>query len=280
MDICVEWILSLAQDNFGLGASALNRRRCREAVQEAAARGSHLVLLPELWHDGLDYAQAGLLAEPLDAGPFAQMRALAREFHLYVAGSAFERGAGAVYNTLALFSPAGELVSSYRKIHLFRPMGEDKALRGGDALVTAELPWGKVGLAVCYDLRFPELFRAYALQGAVAVLLPAQWPRARWAHWHTLLRARAIENQLFIIACNRAGADGDTVFAGRSAIIDPWGEHIVEGGTESLLLTAAVNTDAVEHIRARLPVLADRRPDIYGEPTTHHHTSPRTQEIA
>jgi predicted amidohydrolase len=123
--------------------------------------------------------------------------------------------------------------------------------------------WGMVGLAICYDLRFPELFRAYALAGTHTVIIPAEWPNPRMAHWQTLLRARAIENQMFIIACNRVGQSGNTTFFGRSCIIDPWGETIVEAGEQAILLTADIDIDVVDTVRKKIPVFADRRPDLY-----------------
>jgi len=144
-------------------------------------------------------------------------------------------------------------------------MQEDRYLAAGDQPALCEgTPWGTTALAICYDLRFPELFRTYALAGARLVLLPAQWPAPRNDHWRTLLRARAIENQCVVAGCNRVGADHNNFFGGASAVIGPWGELLVEGSDRAALLVAEVNFDAVEEARRRIPILSDRRPECYG----------------
>jgi omega-amidase len=255
--------VSLAQIDAGIGHAADNLARATAAVQEAGRRRSDLALLPELWFDGLDYARAAEIATPRDAGAFAYMRQMAMDAGLYLAGSAFERDGEAVYNTLAVITPAGEWLAAYRKLHLFGPMSEDRHLTAGSAPALAAFPWGRWGLAICYDLRFPELFRRYASEGATAILLPAQWPGARVDHWRTLVRARAIENQMFALACNRSGFDDETTFGGRSVICDPWGQPLVEAGSDDILLTAEIDLDAVEEARRRIPALRDRRPDLF-----------------
>ena len=126
-----------------------------------------------------------------------------------------------------------------------------------------DTPWGPAGGAICYDLRFPELFRRYALDGALFCLLPSEWPHPRLAHWRTLLRARAIENQMFVVACNRVVETGDNRFFGHSAVIDPWGETLVEGDESEVLLFATLDTALVADVRQRIPVFADRRPAAY-----------------
>ena len=120
-------------------------------------------------------------------------------------------------------------------------------------------------MTICYDLRFPELFRRYALDHARIILVPAEWPHPRREHWRTLLRARAIENQCFIAACNRVGTTGANTFFGASAVIDPWGEALMEGGEAAMLLTVTVDLGLVDTVRQRIPVFADRRADLYGE---------------
>jgi predicted amidohydrolase len=148
-------------------------------------------------------------------------------------------------------------------VHLYRLMKEDLCLTAGAQTTIVELPWAPAGLAICYDLRFPELFRKYALAGARMVILPAEWPRPRLAHWRTLLRARAIENQMYVIACNRVGGTSGDQFPGHSAIVDPWGRAIVEGGEDEEVLTAEINLDEVTSFRKLIPVFEDRRPDLY-----------------
>ncbi len=157
----------------------------------------------------------------------------------------------------------GEQAGIYRKIHLFRLMDEEKYLAAGQHLTSVETAWGQSGLAICYDLRFAEMFRTYALNGVNMVYLPAEWPHPRLAHWQTLLRARAIENQMYMIAVNRVGTDGTHDFFGHSAIIDPWGNAIVEAGESEVLLTATIDTEMVPDVREKIPVFKDRRPDLY-----------------
>jgi omega-amidase len=258
--------ISLIQWDAAIGKADETLAHCSEGVREAGRRGSDVVVLPELWHSGLDYCNAQEWAHAMGEGSFRHMRQLAREAHVYLAGSAFERQSGRVYNTEAIFSPAGDLLGCYRKIHLFRLMGEDKYLSSGSVPVSLDLPWGKTGLAICYDLRFPELFRRYALEGTCVVLLPAQWPRVRLDHWRTLTKARAIENQFFLVACNRAGRDGDVQFGGHSCICDPWGEVLIETGTQTGVFTACIDLETVAETRTRMTVLEDRKPGVYSLP--------------
>ena len=263
-----ELTLSLVQMDCRLGDPDHNFARAGEFVAQAAARGSDLVLLPELWSTAYDLERAPELASPLVQGAggdgwFGRLADLARTHGVWLAGSILEHHGGLHFNCLTVYSPQGVLAAVYRKIHLFRLMQEEQYLSPGTELVTAELPWGRAGLAICYDLRFPELFRAYALAGARLMLLPAEWPNPRREHWRTLLRARAIENQCFVAACNRVGETKGSTFFGASALIDPWGDTLIEGGDGEEILTASIDLDKVDEVRRRIPVFADRRSDLY-----------------
>ncbi len=253
-------VVSLGQMDVHLGNPQENLQQAAAFAAEAARRGSDLLLLPELWGSGYALERADGLASPLDAGLFAEMGALARQHALYVGGSLLERAETGVYNTFGLYAPDGRRVAAYRKIHRFGPMDEDRYLAAGNAPILAPLPWGRAGMAVCYDLRFPELFRAYSGAGAEMLFLVAEWPRVRLEHWRTLLRARAIENQCFVFAVNRSGESKGEVFAGHSMVLDPWGETVLEGGAASGLFTVAVSLDEVAAARRRLPALKDRQP--------------------
>lgn len=259
--------ISLVQMDCRLGEPGDNFARAAELVAEAARRGSRLVLLPELWSTAYALDRAPELASPLAAGPdeswFGQVAALARHHGVWLGGSLLEARGGQFYNCFALYDATGQLQAAYRKLHLFRLMQEEQYLGTGDAPVTVDAPWGKTGLAICYDLRFPELFRRYALEGAQLLLLPAEWPHPRREHWRTLLRARAIENQCYVAACNRVGVTGGNTFFGASALIDPWGETLVEGGEAPMVLTATIDLALVDAVRRRIPVFADRRPEVY-----------------
>ena len=136
----------------------------------------------------------------------------------------------------------------------------------GDALPVFDLPWGRTALAICYDLRFPEMWRHYMQAGAQLILIPAEWPIPRVEHWRLLLRARAVENQLFVVGCNRAGGGSDSQhpFGGHSAAVDPWGKVLVEGELEPGLFLATLDLEEVARCRRLFPWLDDRRPDLYG----------------
>lgn len=256
--------ISLGQMDVKLGDPAANLRQVQEWTAEAAQRGSALALFPELWSTGGDWEHLQELAAPLGSGVFADMADLAAEFRVALGGSILERHEGKVYNTFALYGPDGALLGVYRKLHLFRLMQEDQWLAAGDSPALVDSPWGRTGLAICYDVRFAELLRLYALEGAEIALLPAEWPLVRVEHWRTLIRARAIENQMFVAAVNRVGESQGEVFGGHSAVVDPWGQVLVEGGTQAELLTAEIDLEAVPNVREKIPVFADRRADVYG----------------
>ncbi len=260
--------ISLAQIDCKLGDPEHNFVQAERMIAEAARRGSDLVLLPELWSTAYALDAAPTLASPLaatpaDGGWFGRVAALAAQHRLFVGGSLLEARDCGYFNCFALYAPDGSLHVAYRKVHLFRLMEEEKYLAPGQELVHCELPWGRAGLAICYDLRFPELFRRYALAGAQLMLIPAEWPHPRREHWRTLLRARAIENQCFVAACNRIGTSGATTFFGSSAVIDPWGETLIEGGETETLLTVAIDLALVADVRRRIPVFEDRRAELY-----------------
>ena len=263
-----EFLLTLVQMDSQAGNPEGNFERAEAFVADAAGRGSDLVVLPELWHSSIDLENAAAYASPLaaeagDSGWFGRFATLARDNHVWLTGSMLESQGDQFYNTMALYSPQGKLAAAYRKIHLFRLMSEDKYLAPGGTGVMHELPWGCAGLAICYDLRFPELFRRYALEGARLMILPAAWPHPRRMHWRTLLRSRAIENQCFVAACNRVGTTNDVSFFGASGVIDPWGETLIEGGETEALLTVRIDLETVEATRKKIPIFADRQPALY-----------------
>ena len=258
--------VSLIQMDVALGRPQDNLDRVQERVAQAAKAGATLVVLPELWGSGYDLASAGRYADELESGLFAEMSALAKTRAVYLAGSLLERKKGSFFNTAFLYDPDGVLRGHYRKTHLFRLMDEDLYLGAGNAMPVFDMPWGRTALAICYDLRFPELFRHYACQGAIFTIIPAQWPARRVVHWRALLQARAIENQMIIAACNRVGQDGDEgeSFSGHSVLCDAWGQRLIEGKDREALLTASVDFATVTQARSFIPVFDDRRSDLYG----------------
>jgi predicted amidohydrolase len=251
------------------GDPTANLAEARRLIEQAAAHQAKLVVLPELWSTGYDLTRAQRHAASADTGIFAETAELAREHEVEIVGSCLmDLGSGRVGNTAVYVDAKGQRLGIYSKTHLFRLMQEDQFLAAGDSSVVVDTSWGRVGLAICYDLRFPELWRKYALQDAIAVIIPAEWPHPRCAHWRTLLRARAIENQSFVIACNRVGQDPNNQFCGQSCVIDPSGEVLVEGDDQPGLLLADLDLSLVERTRARIPVFADRRPEIYPDHVT------------
>lgn len=256
--------ISLIQMDIHLGQPQENFERAAAFTSEAAHLGSDLVLLPELWVTGYALERVTELASPIGEGTFQRMATLARKHGIALGGSSLELDGGKVYNTFVLYHSDGCLMAAYRKVHLFRLMDEHLWLSPGGSLVNAGFPWGLTGLAICYDLRFPEMFRRYAAEGALLVLVPAEWPASRQAAWRTLLRARAIENQFFVVGVNRVGESKGEIYGGASAVIDPQGRTIIEGGDQEALLTAELDLDEVERTRKLIPILQDRRLDLYG----------------
>lgn len=255
--------ISLAQMNIAYGDVKRNATMMSKWTQEAGRRGSHLVVFPELWSSGYALEQAKDLASVLNSGLFVQISKLATQADISIVGSTLEKRGDAVANSASFFAPNGRMMGIYRKIHLFRLMNEDRFLQAGSSPLLMSLPWGKSALAICYDLRFPELFRRYAIEGAMMVIIPAEWPLKRIEHWRSLLIARAIENQCYIVACNAAGASGDTVYGGHSMIVDPWGKIVVEAGEDPALLTVDIELNLVDEVRRQIPVFEDRRPETY-----------------
>ena len=256
--------ISLAQMDVRFGDPAANFATVTRMTEEAKRRGSDLILFPELWSTAYDLTRASRYASSLTSGLFADISALAQRTGIHILGSTLSLfGENKFGNTLTVFAPDGTLLADYSKIHLFRLMDEHQYLTAGDKPVMVDLPFGRAGLAICYDLRFPELFRAHALAGAEMAFLPSEWPQPRLMHWQTLIRARAIENQMFIFACNRVGTDAQNVFFGHSMAVDPWGEILAEAGDGEEVISLSVDLSKVQDARKTIPILQDWRPDVY-----------------
>lgn len=256
--------ISLGQMNIELGHVKNNFRSAGRLIAEASRRKSNVIVLPELWSTGYDLENAKEHADELNKGMFTNLSKVATQYNIAVVGSILEQRGENITNSATFFSPKGRMMGVYRKIHLFRLFEEDKWLDEGNAPLVMDLPWGPTGLTICYDLRFPELFRTYVVDDqAKLIFVNAEWPLERVEHWRALLIARAIENQCFIVATNACGETGRTVFAGHSMIVDPWGKIVVEAGESEQLLTVEIDIDDVDKIRQRIPVFEDRRPDTY-----------------
>jgi len=247
-------------------------------TRAAAADGAQLIVLPEKWTAmGSDEDQRRA-AQPLDGPAVEWARACARELGVeLVAGSILERpaGPGKLANTSLHIDADGEIRALYRKIHMFDVevegrVYEESALEqpGEEIVVSATADGLELGLSICYDLRFPELYRILALRGARLIAVPAAFTLATTRdHWETLLRARAIENQLFLVAANQIGPHpGGQHSGGRSMIVDPWGVVLAQAADGEGHITAELDLAAQREIRRRLPSLANRRPGAYAWP--------------
>lgn len=258
---------------------AANIAEAEARITEAAEGGARLVVLPELWtYLGPEEANSAN-AETIPGPLTARLGALARRYGITLhAGSMLERatehGVERVYNTALVFDATGALMATYRKIHLFdaeptdqgAPYRESATTASGDRIVTVECDGLRLGLATCYDLRFPELFRALALRGAEIVAAPAAFTLETGRdHWEPLVRARAIENGYFVLAAAQCGPrPPDRRTFGHSMIVDPWGRVLAEGPEDATaIVRAEVDTELAADTRRRIPSLANRRPDVY-----------------
>ena len=241
-------------------------------VRAAAADGADLIALPEKWNllAGGEELLAG--AEPLDGPSLTAARGWARELGVHLlAGSIAERHGDRARNTSALIDPEGEDVAVYRKIHMFDvevggvSYRESETEDPGEEIVTAPLGDLIAGLTVCYDLRFPELYRILAVRGARLITIPSAFTLATGRdHWEVLLRARAVENQVFVVAPNQVGEAPPHYHSfGRSMIVDPWGVVLATAPDEECFVAADLDLDAQERVREKLPSLANRRPAAY-----------------
>jgi predicted amidohydrolase len=247
---------------------ALNLEKAEKLVARAASTGADVVVLPEKWNAIGDVATLHAAAEPLDGGEsVAAMAEWARGHGVtLVGGSITERREGRekLSNTSLVFDPDGSLVATYRKIHLFDvevggvTYRESEAEEPGDEAVVARLEdWG-IGLSVCYDIRFPELYRILALAGAEVVTVPAHFTTPTGKdHWHVLMRARAIENQCYVAAVNRTGTGDGVEYDGGSVAYDPWGEPVGIGGGGNTPRVVDIDPARVKLVRARYPFLRE-----------------------
>jgi predicted amidohydrolase len=254
-----------------------NLDAAEKLIRAAAADGAQLVVLPEMFNvlGDADVLRAG--AEPLDGPTTRWARDLTRTSGIWLAaGSIIERlpDQNKSANTSCLIDPEGQLRAAYRKIHLFdcdvpgATLHESKTIAPGEEIVLSEVESTPVGLSICYDLRFPELFRILTLRGARVIALPAAFTeRTGRDHWEILLRARAIENQVFLVAANQLGKSGPGwQWYGRSMIIDPWGVVLTQAPDRETFIVADLDFAAQEAIREKLPSLANRRPAAYRWP--------------
>ncbi|MDF2910819.1 MAG: carbon-nitrogen family hydrolase [Sporolactobacillus laevolacticus] len=242
--------------------SAYERTRRADSLLDSL-HGYDFVLLPEIWMTGYNtfdrYTEEAEEINGFFVSHFAQK---ARELNAYLfAGSFVEQSGGNYYNTSVLFDRQGQLIASYRKIHLFTyGSKEGELLTRGTEPITVDTEFGKVGLSTCYDLRFPELYRKELDLGAKLFLVTSAWPLARLAHWELFNAARAVENQCFLVSCNCVGSNQGVILGGHSRIVDPWGKVIATGDENEAIITAEIDLATVDQIREEFPQLKHRVP--------------------
>lgn len=248
-----------------------NRAKAVSLIDRAAAQGAQLIVLPEVFVCLGDEKTRKASAEPLDGPTSSMLREAAKRHQVHLVGGSFlekKDGDEKVYNTCLFTGPDGTVLSVYRKIHLFKidapgevVFDESRLVASGEEIVTSDSPFGVIGFTICYDLRFPELYRALADRQACIVTVPAAFAmKTGKDHWETLLRARAIENQVFILAAGQIGTKSDgTVCYGRSMIIDPWGTVLAQASDAEGIVMANIDMDHLTRIRRTLPVLNNRR---------------------
>ncbi len=255
--------ISCIQMDMVLGAVEENFSRAQYLVRTAAEKERpDVIVLPETWNTGFFPEDLEALADRDGERTKAVFSPLARELHVnIVCGSVANKRPDGFYNTAYVFDRSGEVVAQYDKAHLFTPSGEHEHFRSGSHTCRFDLDGHACGLIICYDIRFPELTRSLALEGIELLFVPAQWPAKRTMHLDTLARARAIENQMFLVLCNSAARD--TACGGHSAVIDPWGEYLAQAGGGQETITAQADFTVIDGIRASINVFRDRRPGLY-----------------
>ena len=259
--------VSSIQMDMAFASPDENYSKAEELIRKAVeSEKPDVVVLPETWNLGFfPHENLYSLADREGERTKSLFSSLSRELNVNIVGGSVVRTDGdKVRNTSYVFSRTGALLASYDKTHLFSPMSEDKFFQKGDHLSLFSLDGVKCGVIICYDIRFPELTRTMALEGMDVLFVVSEWPKARIPHLETLTRARAIENQMFLVLSNSTGKSGDTEYGGASRIIDPWGEVLasIEGRGENII-SANLDMNIINGIRNSINVFSDRRSELY-----------------
>ena len=261
--------IAAAQIACALGDVDANLAKIREFCARAAEEKVELIVFPEASDTGYSMPVIREHAKPWTEGAVPPLQEMAKQFALTIVCGVSERDGDCVYNSQVFINPRGQIVGSYRKTHLFvlAPNDESTCYTPGDKFVSVPAAGFNFGLSICYDLRFPEVSRALALEhGADVLLVSSAWPLPRVEHLRALAIARAIENQSYLVLANRSGVDAGVTCCGMSAIIDPSGLVLATAaGDGEELLVADVSTETIAAVRNKIPVFAHRRADLYGK---------------
>ncbi len=247
-----------------------------DLLDTAGQRGTQLCVLPELW-TGLGFSDESVyrsIAEPIPGPVTHRLAEKAKKYGMYIAGSMYEEAGSDYYNTTPLITPEGRIAGKYRKTHLFDapnrtdiPPGimESKKVKAGDNLDVYETEVGKVGLSVCSDLRFPEIYREMALKGSEILVCASAFLSPRYDHWEFFLRARATENQCYVVASGQYGTEPKSglSFVGRSMIVDPWGTVVATASDREECVTAHIDRAFIKEVKQRYPLMEQRLPELY-----------------
>jgi omega-amidase len=257
--------IAAAQIACTLGDLAANIRKLREFAVRAKTAGAELVVFPEMADTGYAMQVIREQAKPWSEGAVPELQEIARTLSLAIISGVSEKEGDAIFNSQVTIDSAGAIMAKYRKTHLFAPIEEDKCCTPGNALVSFDFGPLRFGLTICYDLRFPEIYRALAVdEGANVFAISSAWPFPRVEHQRVLATARAIENQSYVVLANRVGKDDGVPFCGSSAVIDPYGVVVVAASADrEELIIAEVTHEVLEAVRQRMAVFAHRRPDLY-----------------
>ncbi|WP_433957662.1 carbon-nitrogen family hydrolase [Cytobacillus horneckiae] len=254
------------QMDISFGKPSENYKAVEDFIHEVCQSEAKpdIIVLPEMWTTGYDLTNLNHSADHEGIETVEFLKQLALKYHVHIVGGSVATKANEqLLNTMISVDKKGTHVQNYGKLHLFKLMDEHKYLAAGSEKGSFILDGEKLAGVICYDIRFPEWIRAHVLEGAKAVFVVAEWPSQRLDHWRTLLQARAIENQCFIIACNRVGSDPNNDFAGHSMIIDPWGKILAEGGDRKESVEAVIDLSEVDKVREIIPIFSDRKPEYY-----------------
>ena len=239
-----------------------NLASVEEAVGEFAKDGCRLLVLPEMWSSGFAYPRLKSMAENTPA-ILESLKAWGSRYGMVLVGSLPEAESGRIFNTSYVIDASGKIAGKYRKMHLFSLHNEHLHFGRGETALVCSTEAGRVGVMICYDLRFPELARRLALDGAEILCISALWPKARVDHWSLLLRGRALENQCFVVGCNGCGREEQMEFGGSSAVVSPTATVLAQADDRESRIVALLNPEEMAAFRKQIPCFPDRLPDAY-----------------
>lgn len=258
--------VGIMQINVETGNREANQNKVAAFLDKYYTKSEYTtaIILPEIWDVGYALSNKESVGDTDGLAAASFLGKLAREHNIwFVGGSVLAKSSRGYFNRALVINPSGELTASYDKVHLISIMDEDKHFQRGNKDCRFSIDGVLCGCVICYDIRFCEWVRGYALNGTEVLFVSAEWPEPRIEHWRALLIARAIENQMYVVACNMTGATEKYNFVGKSIIVDPWGKIIYEAGKEEELALSLIDTEEVEKARSFLPVFKERVPDLY-----------------